>query len=133
MNVAALDGIAEAEELEGALGVSADLLGPAPDQRAIVHLSAIERQVAQFEIEIIGGKGAVLDHHLIDQAFADVALGKLAEQRRPQAVAARLEPRDPGVDGDGDVMLLEELGVGRVGERSQFGRERAFRRDDLHP
>lgn len=70
MQVAAAGGVADAEELEGAIGVVDAGLGLAVHQRFDINFAGVGGLGFERKIEVVVGSGGVVDDDLVDGAFA---------------------------------------------------------------
>ena len=69
VDVAAGDGVADAEQLEAARRVGVDLLRQPVDERVMIQLAEVDRRRHEVVVQPIVGENTVVAHDCVDDSF----------------------------------------------------------------
>lgn len=106
MGVARRHGIANAEQLEAAAWIADHRLRHSADELVVGQFPEVAGVRLEVVVDVIQRDGAVVDDHLVDQAFL-VHAAVIAANVRDQFVAAALDRVEPVGNREGDIGLLQ--------------------------
>ncbi|MNH23598.1 hypothetical protein D3C79_835030 [compost metagenome] len=96
----------------------------------LFYRAAIGGERTQFEVQVVQGKGAMVDDHLIDHALL-VNLSVIAAKGCNEPAITFFHGIDPVGDGEGDLQVLQAAHVGHQVHGHDFRCKRAVRGDDF--
>jgi hypothetical protein len=131
VDVAAGDGIAEAEQRVAPCGVACQSLWCGVDEGVEIYLSAVGGPGSELEIQLIVGNGAVFDDHLVDDPLDRLPDGLVAEYR-DEPVGAATDVLEPVVGSEADAGTVEGLQIRRVQGADHLLAHHPIRGDELH-